>query len=60
MAFYTREGLYKYLIIPFKLTNTPAIFQAFINNILREYIDEFVIMYINNILVYLDTFKQHV
>ena len=46
--------------MPFRLTNTLAIFQAFIDNILEEYLDNFVLVYINNILVYLDTFKEYI
>ena len=60
IAFHTRQGLYKYLIMPFRLTNAPAIFQAFINNILKEYLDDFVLVYINDILIYLDTIEEYI
>ena len=36
----------------FKLINTPAMFQIYINNVLREHLDVFVIIYLNDILVY--------
>ena len=59
-AFQTRSGLYKYLVMPFGLTNAPATFQAFINNVLREYLDQFVVMYLDDILIYSKTREQHV
>ena len=40
--------------------NAPATFQIFINDILKEYLNKFVLVYINNILIYLDTFEEHV
>ncbi len=46
--------------MPFGLTNAPATFQAYINNILREYIDVFVYVYIDDILVYSRTIEEHV
>ena len=59
-AFWTRSGLYEYLVMPFELTNTSATFQAFINNVLWEYLNQFVIIYLNNILIYFKTKEQHV
>jgi len=45
--------------MPFKLTNAPALFQAIINYILREYLDIFVIIYLDNILIYLKTLDKY-
>jgi hypothetical protein len=59
-AFRTHKGHYEYLVMPFGLTNAPATFQAYINNVLREYIDVFVCVYIDDILVYSRTLEQHV
>ena len=56
----TRFKLYKYLIMPFGLTNAPATFQAYINNVLRKYLDVFVVVYLNDILVYSKTKKKHI
>jgi hypothetical protein len=44
----------------FGLTNAPATFQAYINNILRKYLDVFVVVYLDDILVYSKTYDDHV
>ena len=46
--------------MPFGLTNAPATFQAYINNVLRKYLDVFVVVYLDDILVYSKTKKKHV
>ena len=51
-AFRTRYGYFKYQVIPFGLTNVLANFQGFINKILAEKLDIFVIMYLDDILIY--------
>jgi len=43
----------------FRLINVLAIFQKRINNILKEYLDEFVIVYLNNIIIYLITKEEY-
>ena len=43
----------------FGLTNALATFQAFINNILKRYLDIFIIIYLNDILIYLQTEEDH-
>jgi transposase InsO family protein len=58
-AFCTRYGLYEYLVMPFGLTNAPATFQAHINNVLREHLDEFVTVYLDDILIYSETLEEH-
>jgi Reverse transcriptase (RNA-dependent DNA polymerase) len=45
--------------MPFRLTNTSAIYQAFINNILREYLDDFIVTYLDDILIYSKNEKEH-
>jgi hypothetical protein len=46
--------------MPFGLTNALAIFQAYINNILQKYLDVFMVVYLNDILVYSKTYDDHV
>ena len=46
--------------MPFGLTNAPATFQELINNVLRAYLDIFVVAYLDNILIYSKTEKEHV
>jgi hypothetical protein len=53
-AFRTRYGLFEYLVAPFGLTGAPATFQRYINHTLREYLDEFVSAYLDDILIYTD------
>ena len=52
IAFRTRYGHFKYQVISFGLSNAPASFQGYINKILAENLDIFVIVYLNNIFVY--------
>ena len=58
-AFKTKYGLYEYLVMLFGLTNALATWQAYINNILRLYLDKFVVVYLDNILIYSDTLENH-
>ena len=59
-AFSTRWGLYEYLVMPFGLTNTPATFQELINDTLKVFLNEFCIAYLNDILIFSKTYKEHV
>ena len=59
-AFRTRYGLYEYQVMPFGLTNAPASFQNLINDVLREYLDLSVIVYLDDILIFSKTREEHV
>lgn len=58
-AFRDRFGLFVYLVMLFGLPNTPTSFQDFINDILRNYLDEFCITYLDDILIYCNSVEQH-
>jgi hypothetical protein len=45
--------------MPFGLTNVPATFQTMINDILWEYLDKFVVVYLDDILIYLETLEEY-
>jgi hypothetical protein len=45
--------------MPFRLTNIPVLFQAIINYIFREYLDIFIIIYLDNILIYSKMLKEY-
>ncbi|KAF8749397.1 Chromo (CHRromatin Organization MOdifier) domain [Rhizoctonia solani] len=62
-AFRTKYGLYKSLVMTFGLTNAPAAFQHFMNNLFKDLLDVCVIIYLNDILIYSKddaTHNQHV
>jgi len=58
-AFRTRYGHFEFLVMPFGLKNAPATFQHFINDVLSDYLDDFVISYIDDILIFSNNIEEH-
>ncbi len=59
-AFSTTTGHYEYLVMPFGLANSPSVFQSFINKVFRDMLNRWVIVYIDDILIYSTSLKDHI
>ncbi|CAJ0965962.1 unnamed protein product [Ranitomeya imitator] len=59
-AFNTPEGHFEYLVCRSELANAPSVFQSFMHDIFREYLDKFLIVYLDDILIFSDDWESHV
>jgi hypothetical protein len=58
-AFRTRYGLYEYTVMSFGLTNAPTYFMYLMNNVFMEYLDRFVAVFVDDILIFSKTMEEH-
>ena len=58
-ALWTRYGHYDFLVMPFGLTNAPIAFMDLMNRVFNQYLDQFVVVFIDDILVYLRSREEH-
>ncbi|GBG76275.1 hypothetical protein CBR_g22023 [Chara braunii] len=58
-AFQTRYGLYEFVVMPFGLCNAPGTFQHAMNRIFHDYLDTFIVVYLDDILIFSKTAEEH-
>ncbi len=60
IVFLTKTRQYQFRVIPFRLCNVPATFQKLINRVLRQYLEKFVEVYLDDVIIHLRMKKEHI
>ena len=59
-AFRTQRGQFEFVVMPFGVTNAPSTFQRMMNSLFKEELDDFVLVYLDDILVFSSTLEEHI
>ena len=59
-AFHTKHGHYQFRVMPFGLTNAPATFMTLMDSVLRPYLEKFIVVFLDDILINSKTKKTHI
>ncbi len=58
-VFQTQYGHFEYVVMPFGLTNAPTVFQHLMDDVFHEFLDDFVVCYIDDIFIFSKDLKEH-
>lgn len=58
-TFQTWYGYYEFIVVPFRLTNAPSLFMSLMNRVFRTYLEIFVLVFLDDILIYSRTVEEH-